>query len=67
MIQKRNSEVTPLTTAEGPVTNPSVSYSPERTIKRRKTEPRGSFKVLRTWSEHRQLQRDWVEKGERRL
>jgi ribosomal protein L37AE/L43A len=38
---------TPLTMAEGPVTNPSVSYAPERTIKRRKTEPRGSFKVLR--------------------
>jgi hypothetical protein len=37
---------TSLTMSEGPVTNPSVSYTPERTLKRRNTEPKGTFKKL---------------------
>ena len=32
--------------AEGPVTDPSVSYAPQAGLKRKKNEPRGSFRKL---------------------
>jgi hypothetical protein len=38
---------TPLTMSEGPTKNPSIAYAPEAQLKRRKNEPRGSFKVLK--------------------
>jgi hypothetical protein len=38
--------------AEGPVTDPSVSYAPERTIQRRKNQPKGTFRKMQERGMH---------------